>query len=180
MTRRIGQLVVMVLVQSLASACISVGDYGPFWKKDRLDGSLEGVWDLVEPGDRGPVEMRVVRRGTQFKVTTHRSKPSVGRNPEEARTLRVGATSFMMLRFEDGPGFITPYEINADRLTFFDLMPAAALPDAPPPPPSAKYSEGSAEAPPNVEIGRLDQEALDWLTQLSRHARPASVYVRRR
>lgn len=177
--RRAG-LAAVVVAALLAPACIDVGDYGPFWDAQALDAELAGRWVSVRTRAGDPGEMEFIRRDTAYAVLTRDGVEPAKEAEEQVRTVRVGASRFLMTRVAGkSGGFMTGYRIARGRLEILDLPVVAAGADLPAPPPSVRYT-GTPGAPASVEIARLDQAALDWLGRVAARSQASSVFARRR
>lgn len=176
---RIG-LLALAVVALLTPACVEVGDYGPFWDAQELDGALAGRWISVEPRAGEPGEVEFIDRGNAYVVVFREGMGPDEEADEEVRTLGAGSSRFLMARDGGKPGgMLTAYRVSGNQLEIFAVPDVFVGQQVPAPPPSLRYTRHTG-APATIAITRLDQPAIDWLAQAMRHAAPASVFARQR
>ena len=127
----------------LLASCIRVDDFGVYWDQGVVDSALDGTWQKSSAGVPGsapatsPAVLTFTRNGSSHTaradsptpiplvVETHErtSQGPVQSRPFEARSLRIGAAMFLMLRDSDGrsSGFLEKYDVQGTTLRAYRL-----------------------------------------------------------
>jgi len=133
----------------ISTSCTEVKDFGEYWQRGVVDSSLSGTWQKIglpdEPiGSTPGADVLVFtndNRGSyslqSINPISPNLPPDVAAQTEQdnqvrlaARTLKVGAVTFLMVRPRDGDagdGMIERYEVKGTTLLEYRLNNAAAL-----------------------------------------------------
>jgi len=192
-----------VVALLVLTSCTEVKDFGEYWARGFVDPALGGTWRKIglpdEPtgGAPGPdVLVFANNDGGSYLLQSINPipaglPPDVARQTEldnevrlAARTLKIGAATFLMVRPQDGDagdGTIERYEVDGSTLVEYrmnddavlDLL-AAEYPDAQ----NIKKNLGEGRY---VVIDRFDDEVFQVLSRMAgapKYWEPASRYKR--